>query len=133
MVWIHGGALLNGANFFSNYGPNEFMKKDVILVSINYRLGAFGFLTLGDENVPGNMGLRDQNLAMQWVNQNIKQFGGDPDTVTIFGESAGALSVAYQIISPLSQGEICNLFELFAVHYNDCIIVLLVYVWLMLF
>ena len=65
MVWIHGGALLNGANFFSNYGPNEFIKKDVILVSINYRLGAFGFLTLGDENVPGNMGLRDQNLAMQ--------------------------------------------------------------------
>ena len=68
------------------------------MVSINYRLGPFGFLSLGSENVPGNMGLRDQNMALKWVNRNIKQFGGNPDQVTVFGESAGALSVAYHII-----------------------------------
>ena len=78
--------------------PNEFIKRDVIMVSINYRLGPFGFLSLGSENVPGNMGLRDQNMALKWVNKNIKQFGGNPDHVTVFGESAGALSVAYHII-----------------------------------
>ena len=68
------------------------------MVSINYRLGPFGFLSLGAENVHGNVGLRDQNMALKWVNRNIKQFGGNPDQVTVFGESAGALSVAYHII-----------------------------------
>ena len=104
MVWIHGGALMNGWNAFGSAGPNEFMRRDVIMVSINYRLGAFGFLSLGNENVPGNMGMRDQNMALRWVNQNIANFGGNPQQITIFGESAGALSVAYQVISPLSKG-----------------------------
>ena len=104
MVWIHGGALMNGWNAFGSAGPNEFMRRDVIMVSINYRLGAFGFLSLGNEDVPGNMGMRDQNMALRWVNQNIANFGGNPQQITIFGESAGALSVAYQVISPLSKG-----------------------------
>lgn len=74
------------------------------MVSMNYRLGPFGFLCLGTEDVPGNMALKDQNLALSWVNRNIKQFGGDPNSITIFGQSAGAGSVAYQIISPMSKG-----------------------------
>ena len=104
MVYIHGGGLSHGRNAFSGLGPNEFIKRNTILVAINYRLGAFGFLSLGSNEVPGNMGMRDQNMALKWVNQNIQLFGGDPNLVTIFGESAGALSVAYQILSPLSSG-----------------------------
>jgi len=83
------------------------MDRGVIMVMINYRLGPFGFLTLGNEVVPGNAGFRDQGLAMQWVQDNIANFGGDPGSVTIFGESAGGFSVASHILSPMSE----NLFQ----------------------
>ena len=80
------------------------MDRNVVVVTINYRLGPLGFLSMGNEEVPGNAGLRDQSLALKWVNQNIANFGGNPDMVTIFGESAGALSVSLHLLSPLSEG-----------------------------
>ena len=104
MFWIYGGSLLAGSGQFSKYGPVHFVNKDVIIVTINYRLGPFGFLTLGTNEVPGNIGLKDQNLALKWVNENIDNFGGDSESITIFGESAGALSVALHLTSPLSDG-----------------------------
>ena len=83
------------------------MEKNVVIVTINYRLGPLGFLSMGTEDVPGNAGLRDQVLALKWIQENIADFGGDPSLVTIFGESAGSLSVAAHIVSPLSN----NLFN----------------------
>ena len=85
------------------------------MVTINYRLGALGFLTLGNEQVlkipgsivpqvPGNAGLRDQAMALAWVRDNIARFNGDPEMVTVFGESAGSSSVHYQLLSPLTEG-----------------------------
>ena len=104
MVWIHGGALIHGSNRFDEQGPQDYMDREVIIVTINYRLGPFGFLSLGNDEVFSNAGFYDQNLALQWVNQNIEAFGGDQNSVTLFGESAGALSVNVQFLSPMSQG-----------------------------
>ena len=80
---------------------------DVILVVINYRLGPLGFLSMGSEEVPGNAGMRDQVMALKWIQDHIDYFFGDPDSVTIFGQSGGSLAVAAQLISPLSN----NLFH----------------------
>ena len=77
------------------------------MVSINYRLGVLGFLSLANKKISGNMGLLDQVQALSWVQHNIKYFGGDPDKVTIWGESAGSWAVTYHMISPLSS----NLFH----------------------
>ena len=97
MVWIYGGGFTIGDNTYSKYGPQPYMDKDIILVTVNYRLGPFGFLSLGTDEAQGNNGLLDQNLALQWVHDYIGTFRGDPDRVTIFGESAGSLSVALQV------------------------------------
>ena len=104
MFWIHGGGFQNGGFVYQRYGPKYFMDKNVIMVVINYRLGPLGFFFMENDDVPGNTGLRDQSLALSWVHENIEAFGGDPESVTIFGESAGAASVAYHITSPISQG-----------------------------
>ena len=108
-VWIHGGALVNGAG--SDYDPSAMVAdNDIIVVTINYRLGSLGFLaasvlaaTRPDafENVgdAGNYGLMDQQFALAWVQRNISAFGGDPNAVTIGGESAGGLSVSSQLAS----------------------------------
>ncbi|CAL8125605.1 unnamed protein product [Orchesella dallaii] len=103
MAWIHGGGFTFGDGF-QYYGPRYFMDEDVILVTFNYRLGVFGFLSTGDEVIPGNNGLKDQVLALKWVQENIKAFGGDPAKVTIFGESAGGASVHFQLLTPLAKG-----------------------------
>ena len=79
------------------------MPHDVIIVTVNYRLGPLGFLTLGIEDAPGNQAMLDQRLSMIWVQENIANFGGDPNQVTIAGESAGSFSVFYHMISPGSQ------------------------------
>ncbi|XP_049799266.1 esterase FE4-like [Schistocerca nitens] len=102
MVWIHGGCFTGGTG--SDAIPEYFVDQDVVFVNINYRLGLLGFLSTGDDVVPGNMGLKDQMEALRWVQRNIAAFGGDPQQVTIFGESAGGASIHYHILSPLSKG-----------------------------
>ncbi|XP_046977689.1 juvenile hormone esterase-like [Vanessa cardui] len=104
MVWIHGGGFSSGSGNDDMYGPEFIVNKDVILVTINYRLGALGFLCLDTEEIPGNAGMKDQIAALRWVQNNIENFGGDPSKVTIFGESAGAASVSCHLISPMSVG-----------------------------
>lgn len=69
---------MSGSGFRMMYGPDHLLDKDVILVTANYRLGALGFLSTGDENCPGNFGLKDQVMILKWIRDNIKQFGGDP-------------------------------------------------------
>ncbi|NP_001165958.1 carboxylesterase clade A, member 3 [Nasonia vitripennis] len=103
MVWIHGGAFLFGSSYDTLYGPDYLVGHDIVLVSVNYRLGVLGFLNLEDEYATGNQGLKDQALALRWVHENIGNFGGDPGNVTIFGESAGGASVHYLCLSPLSK------------------------------
>ncbi|KAJ9593458.1 hypothetical protein L9F63_014987, partial [Diploptera punctata] len=104
MVWIHGGEFLYGTGNRIAFEPDYLIEEDVIIVTLNYRLGILGFLSLQDDVVPGNNGLKDQLLALQWVKKNMINFGGDPNQVTIFGESAGAASVHYHLLSPLSKG-----------------------------
>lgn len=102
MVWIHGGALVTGES--NDYDPTVLVQDGVIVVTINYRLGALGFLAhpalASDPTSAGDYGLMDQQLALRWVRDNILFFGGDPLNVTIFGESAGGLSVFSQMASP---------------------------------
>lgn len=106
MVFIHGGAFLTGSNKPSMYGPEFLMIQDIVLVVTNYRLGALGFLSSEDVSlgVPGNAGLKDQLLALKWVQENIKNFNGDPNNVTIFGESAGGASVHHLVLSSSAKG-----------------------------
>ena len=110
MVWIHGGALTRGAGSLDVYNGEELAKKGVVVVTTNYRLGIFGFLAHPDltkesgHNASGDYGLLDQIAAVEWVKKNIAAFGGDPQRVTIFGESAGSWSVNYLMASPLARG-----------------------------
>ncbi|KAJ8970723.1 hypothetical protein NQ317_018757 [Molorchus minor] len=104
LFWIHGGAYKNGDGSFSSYSPVYFIDYDIVVVTINYRLGPFGFLTTEDDVIPSNLGLKDQNLALIWANENIHFFGGDPEQITIIGESAGASSVGHHLISKKSSG-----------------------------
>jgi len=104
MVWIHGGGFVVGDSGTALFGPHYFMDHDVVLVTLHYRLGPLGFLSLGTEDLSGNQGLWDQRMALYWVKQNIKSFGGDPKQVTIFGESAGSMAVNSHILSPQSKG-----------------------------
>ncbi|XP_077979660.1 uncharacterized protein LOC144435001 [Glandiceps talaboti] len=106
MMWIHGGAFMfgQGMGYDGHVLAGMF---DVVLVTINYRLGSFGFLSTADEHSPGNFGILDQILALEWIKANIASFGGDPDRITIFGESAGAFSTSTLALSPRAE----NLFH----------------------
>ena len=104
MFWIHGGGFMTGDGTPQSFGSQYWMVHEIIMVTINYRLGPLGFLTLGNEEVPGNMGQLDQLAALTWVQQNIAEFGGDKDSVTIFGQSAGAFASTSHLYSPLSKG-----------------------------
>jgi len=103
MVWIHGGAFRIGRGFASQES-GFLIDQNVLIVSINYRLDLFGFFSLDSNYVSGNQGLRDQALALEWVQGNIHLFGGDPNQVTIFGESAGGWSVSHQLVNPGAEG-----------------------------
>ncbi|XP_049999598.1 acylcarnitine hydrolase-like [Alexandromys fortis] len=103
MVWIHGGALVAGVA--SAYdGSLLAAREDVVVVTIQYRLGVLGFFSTGDQHARGNWGYLDQVAALRWVRKNIAHFGGNPYLVTIFGESAGGTSVSSQVVSPMSKG-----------------------------
>lgn len=106
MVYIHGGAFVRGSSSILIYGPDFLLQKDVVFVSFNYRLGAFGFLSLTDPSlkISGNAGLKDQCLALKWIKENVAYFGGDTNNITLFGESAGAASVHFHMTSPQSRG-----------------------------
>lgn len=104
MVFIHGGGFFQGSASPLIYGPRYIVSKEVILVTLNYRLNIQGFLCLGIKEAPGNAASKDQVAALRWVQQNIRAFNGDPDSVTIFGESAGAASVSYLVLSPMAKG-----------------------------
>lgn len=115
MVFIHGGAFTVGSGGWTTYDGSDLAGHDVVAVAINYRLGPLGFLALAElaDEVPadrtlagtfGNAGLLDQIAALRWVRENIERFGGDPDNVTIYGESAGAMSVCSLLAAPLAHG-----------------------------
>lgn len=109
MVWIHGGSFLTGAGSIPLFSGHALAVRDVVVVTINYRLGALGFLYLPElteetDAYCANFGLLDQVAALRWVREEIASFGGDPDNVTIFGESAGAASVAMLMASPVAAG-----------------------------
>ncbi|CAF4913083.1 unnamed protein product [Pieris macdunnoughi] len=99
LVWIYGGGFRIGFAGRYLYGPKYLVRHDVILVTLNYRLGPYGFMCLDLPEVPGNQGLKDQALALKWVKENIEEFGGNSNKITIFGESAGAASVEFHLLS----------------------------------
>lgn len=104
LVWIYGGSFWYGVASLELYdGKFLAAEEQLIVVSMNYRVGAFGFLSMGTDDAPGNQGLWDQALALQWVKDNIAAFGGDPDQVTLMSESAGSASVSFHMLSPHSR------------------------------
>ncbi|XP_057653190.1 juvenile hormone esterase-like [Diorhabda carinulata] len=105
LFYIHGGSLVNDSGTIEYYGPKYLIDHEVVIVTINYRMGPFGFVGTNDGVIPLNLGFKDQVLAIEWVNQNIHLFGGDPDSVTLVGQSAGSLSVGYHLIGPWNNGK----------------------------
>lgn len=93
--------MIDGYNIFDG---TQLALRDVVIVTANYRLGAFGYLFGDSDDAPGNMGHWDQYQALEWVHQNIDRFGGNANDITIFGVSAGSISVSHHIISPISRG-----------------------------
>ncbi|XP_018548600.2 LOW QUALITY PROTEIN: bile salt-activated lipase-like [Lates calcarifer] len=111
MIWFYGGGFMVGGsmgpNFLNNYlysGQEIADRGNVIVVSVGYRVGTLGFLSTGDSTLPGNYGLWDQHAAIAWVHRNIRSFGGDPENITLFGESAGGASVSFQTLTPHNKG-----------------------------
>nr|XP_034826961.1 juvenile hormone esterase-like [Maniola hyperantus] len=120
MFFIHGGLYITGSGNDDLYGPDFLINQnDVVAVTINYRLDNLGFLVLDTESVPGNAGMKDQVAALRWVRMNIKNFGGDPNKVTIFGESVGSASVALHALSPMSKGLFRRVIGTSGVPIND--------------
>jgi len=110
MVWIHGGGWSSGASSNGIYDGSAFAEKGVVLVSVNYRMNAFGFMAHpalsaeSERGASGNYGILDHIAALEWVRDNISGFGGDPENVTIFGESAGGASIYALLATPLAEG-----------------------------
>lgn len=102
IIYIHGGAFMFGSG--GSYGPYIILDQNIVFVTFNYRLGPLGFLSTEDEVVPGNNGLKDQILALKWVSDNIRYFGGNPCSITLTGMSAGGASAQLHSLSPLSKG-----------------------------
>ncbi|CAB3225669.1 unnamed protein product [Arctia plantaginis] len=104
IFYIHAGGFYTFSGRSDIAGPQYLLDRDVVLVTINYRLGSLGFLSLGNKLAPGNNGFKDQVVALKWVQRNIAGFGGDPNLVTISGCSAGSVSVMLHMVSPMSKG-----------------------------
>ncbi|CAL1278834.1 unnamed protein product [Larinioides sclopetarius] len=105
IFWIYGGGFTLGSNRMDVYDARPLAEREsVVVVTVNYRLGLFGFLTSNTNDAPGNMGLYDLLMALQWVNNNIEYFGGDKTRITITGESAGAAAIGMLCVSPLTTG-----------------------------
>nr|XP_027216595.1 cholinesterase 1-like [Penaeus vannamei]XP_027216596.1 cholinesterase 1-like [Penaeus vannamei] len=102
MVWLPQGGFISDATPL--FQPEFLLAKDVVLVVLQHRLGVLGFLSTEDAELPGNLGLKDQAMALRWVQDNIRDLGGDPDKVTIFGQNAGGAAVHYHMLSPMSSG-----------------------------
>ncbi|MET9226419.1 carboxylesterase family protein [Lentzea sp. NPDC003310] len=114
LVWLHGGGFTSGAG--SDYGAQRLARNGSVVVTINYRLGAFGYFGFPGLAGSGAFGLRDQQAALEWVQRNIRSFGGDPRSVTLFGASAGGLSTCAQLTSPRTRG----LFQRAIIHSGPC-------------
>ena len=107
LVWIYGGGFYSGSATLDVYDPKILSaEENIIVVSFQYRVASLGFLFAGTEDAPGNAGLFDQLMALQWVKDNIAQFGGNPENITLFGQGSGAASVGLHLLSPLSRGVI---------------------------
>lgn len=105
MYWVYGGGFIMGDATEENYLPGPLLEtQEVIVVSANYRVGPLGFMSLEDDVMPGNLALWDQRMSLVWVKENIREFGGDPDNVTVFGESAGSFCVMCLYVSPQCRG-----------------------------
>nr|XP_022905787.1 esterase B1-like [Onthophagus taurus] len=106
MVWIHGGMFKTGSANSGFHDPQYLLSQNIIVVTINYRLNVFGFLSFDNPQfgIPGNAGLKDQVLALRWIRENIRHFGGNPEQITLFGQGAGATSAHFHVLSPMSSG-----------------------------
>lgn len=89
LVWIHGGGFIEGDSSDSWYGPDFLLAEDNIVVTVQYRLGIFGFMSLASGEYTGNMGLKDQQIALKWIHENIENFSGNKSEILLFGQSAG--------------------------------------------
>lgn len=108
IVYFHpGGFYVFSGQSKNNAGPQYLMDRDIVLVTINYRLGSLGMMAAGTKDYPGNAALKDQVLVLKWVKEHIAQFGGDPEQVTLMGCSAGAWSISLHMVSPMSKGITC--------------------------
>lgn len=105
IVFIHPGGFYENSGRSDEFGPQYLIQRDIVLVTINYRLAALGFMSTGTKEAPGNNGLKDQVVALRWVKAHIQSFGGDPNSVTLLGYSAGGISVTLHMVSPMSKGE----------------------------
>ena len=103
VLWLHDGSFQTSDGGPKQYGPKLIMDYNVIMVSINYRLGPLGFLSLESEVVPGNFGLWDQRMALEWVRREASNFCGDPSRVSLMGQGAGSESAIYQLLTPANQ------------------------------
>lgn len=104
IVFIHSGHFYGGSGRSDQVGPEYLMRRDIVLVTINYRLGVLRFLSTETPEAPGNNGFKDQVVALRWVNRYIQSFGGDPNSITLMGQGAGGMSVTLHMVSPMSRG-----------------------------
>lgn len=106
MVWFHSGGFYLGSGGTDLYSPDYLMNQYVVIVTINYRLCALGGIQFKDPRIraPGNASFKDMIMALRWVQENIQCFNGDPNNVTVWGQSAGAIAVSLMIVSPMAKG-----------------------------